>query len=173
MINFKEIKPENLNESAFRLVGSDWMLITGEKDGKVNAMTASWGGFGIMWNKNVAYTVIRPQRYTKEFVDHADTFSLCFFDKKYKEKMAYLGSVSGRDEDKILKSGLSVTHIDDTPCFEEARLIVICKKLYAQYLDPESFLAEGFDNEYYPAKDYHRLYISHVQKIYCRDENKC
>lgn len=171
MNNFKEMKPENLNESVFRIMGNEWMLITGEKEGRVNTMTAAWGGFGVMWNKNVAYTVIRPQRYTKEFVDSADTFSLCFFDKQYKKELGYLGSVSGRDEDKILKSGLSVIYIDSTPCFQEARLVVICKKLYAQYFDPELFLAEGLDGENYPNKDYHMLYISQVQNLYCRDEH--
>ena len=81
MNKLKEIKPEELNESAFKLLGKDWMLITAEKDNKVNTMTASWGGFGVMFDKNVAYIVIRPQRYTKEFVDKADTFSLTFFFK--------------------------------------------------------------------------------------------
>ena len=34
------------------------MLISAEKDNNVNTMTASWGGVGVMWGKNVAYIVI-------------------------------------------------------------------------------------------------------------------
>ena len=65
----KEIKHENFQENAFEMIGKDWLLITAEKDGKVNTMTASWGGVGVLWNKKVAYIFIRPQRYTKEFVE--------------------------------------------------------------------------------------------------------
>jgi flavin reductase (DIM6/NTAB) family NADH-FMN oxidoreductase RutF len=79
MDNYKEIKPEQLDKNIFQLINDGWMLITAKKDDKINTMTASWGGFGIMWNKKVAYTVMRPQRYTKEFVDGSDRFTLCFF----------------------------------------------------------------------------------------------
>jgi hypothetical protein len=85
MFKLNEIKPELIEQNPFKLIGQDWMLITAEKDGKVNTMTASWGGFGVMWAKNVAYIVMRPQRYTKEFVDNSDTFSLTFFDSSYKK----------------------------------------------------------------------------------------
>ena len=132
MSNLREISPKDLNESAFNLIGNEWMLITAAKDGQVNAMTASWGGFGVMWNKNVVYIVLRPQRYTKEFVDASSTFSLTFFHESYKKDLGYLGTVSGRDEDKISKTNLTINYIEDTPAFEEARLTIICKKLYAQ-----------------------------------------
>jgi len=165
MSTFKEIKPEELNKSPFKLIGSDWMLITAEKDGKVNTMTASWGGLGVLWGKNVAYIVLRPQRYTKEFVDNSETFSLTFFDDSYKKKLSYLGSVSGRDEDKIGKSGLTVVHDNNTPYFEEGNLIILCKKLYAQSLKPECFIADELDSMWYPQKDYHTLYVAEVTKI--------
>jgi len=166
--NFKEIKPEQLDKNAFHLINDEWMLITAEKDNKVNTMTASWGGLGIMWNKKVVNIVIRPQRYTKEFIDASDTFSLCFFDKEYKKTMAYIGSVSGRDENKIEKSNLTVKYIDNTPYFEEANLVFICKKLYAQEMKPECFIMTELDSEYYPNKDYHTLYISEIEKIYLK-----
>jgi flavin reductase (DIM6/NTAB) family NADH-FMN oxidoreductase RutF len=93
MNKFKEIKPEELNKSTFKLIGKDWMLITAEKDNKVNTMTASWGGFGIMFAKNVVYIGIRPQRYTKEFVDNSNTFSLTFFDETFRKQLSYLGTI--------------------------------------------------------------------------------
>ena len=165
MSKFKEIKADQFEQSPFKLIGKDWMLITSEKDGKVNTMTASWGGFGVMWGKNVAYIVLRPQRYTKEFVDHSNTFSLSFFDDTYKKQLGYLGSVSGRDEDKIEKSKLTVLHTDDTPYFEEANMTVLCQKLYAQRLKPEYFIEQELDEKWYPDHDYHTLYIAEVAKI--------
>ena len=80
----------------FEKIGSQWMLISAEKDGKVNTMTASWGGVGVLWGKNVVTVYIRPQRYTKEFVDANDTFTLSFFDGNYMKELGYLGKVSGR-----------------------------------------------------------------------------
>lgn len=169
MSKFVEIKPEDLNQSPFKLIGSDWMLITAEKDNKVNTMTASWGGFGVMWGKNVAYIVLRPQRYTKEFVDSSDTFSLTFFDNSFKKQLGYLGSVSGRNEDKLSKVELTVAHSNSTPYFEEANIAVICKKLYAQGFTPESFIAKECDEKWYPEKDYHTLYIAEVEKILIKE----
>ncbi len=170
MDNFKEIKPEQLDKNIFKLVNDEWMLITAEKNNKINTMTASWGGFGIMWNKKVANTVIRTYRYTKEFIDGSSAFSLCFFDEEYKKTLAYLGSVSGRDEDKIAKSNLTTNHINGIPYFEEANMVIVCKKLYAQQMKPECFVIKELDNEYYPKKDYHTLYISEIEKVYIRPE---
>lgn len=163
--NYIEIKPEELNKSAFQMIGNDWMLVTAEKDNKANTMTASWGGLGIMWNKNVTYIVLRPQRYTKEFIDNSGTYSLCFFNNKYKKQLAYLGSVSGRDEDKISKSDLTLTHCVNTPYFEEADTVIICKKLFAQEFTPESFIEKDLIEKNYPNNDFHTLYIAEVEKI--------
>lgn len=165
MNNFTEISPQSLDANTFELIGKDWMLVSAEKEQQVNTMTASWGGLGIMWGKNVAYVVIRPQRYTKEFIDASDTFSLTFFDEIYKSQLGYLGKVSGRDEDKIAKTGLTITHDSDTPYFEEAKLVLICKKLYAQAMQPDCFIADGIDEKWYPNKDYHILYIVEIEKV--------
>lgn len=165
MSDFKEIIPEELNKNTFQLIGTDWMLITAETNNKANTMTASWGGFGIMWNKNVAYIVLRPQRYTKEFIDNSDTYSLCFFDSKYKKQLSYLGTVSGRDEDKISKSNFTLSHFDSTPYFEEAEITIICKKLFAQEFTPDSFINKELIEKNYPNNDFHTLYIAEVEKV--------
>ncbi len=164
MQNYKQIKPEEFNISPFQLIGNDWMLITAQKDGKVNTMTASWGGLGVMWGKNVAYVVIRPQRYTKEFIDNADSFSLTFFDKKYKKTLSYLGSTSGRDEDKIKKSNLTLSYNDNIPYFEEAKTVIFCKKLYAQEYKSECFIDKEIIEKWYN-DDYHTLYIAEIIEI--------
>ena len=85
----KEIKLEEWNENPFKVIGKDWMLITAEKDGRTNMMTASWGGFGIMWGKNVVTVYIRPSRFTKEFVDAGEKFSICIMDEKYRKQLNY------------------------------------------------------------------------------------
>ena len=168
MDNYKEIKPEQLDKNIFQLINDGWMLITAKKDDKINTMTASWGGFGIMWNKKVAYTVMRPQRYTKEFVDGSDRFTLCFFDKEYKKTLSYLGSVSGRNDDKISKCNLTVHLVNDVPYFEEADMVIVCRKLYTQDMKPESFIIKDLDNEFNTKKDYHTLYLSEIERIYIK-----
>lgn len=159
-----EINPKELQANPFQMIDGDWMLITAEKDGQVNTMTASWGGLGIMWHKPVAYIVIRPQRYTKAFVDAADTFSLSILPKEFKKQLQYLGTVSGRDEDKIQKSGLTLATMANTPYFEEANMVFICRKLFAQDYTPDSFIDPGIE-KYYPEKDYHTLYIAEIEKL--------
>jgi flavin reductase (DIM6/NTAB) family NADH-FMN oxidoreductase RutF len=166
---FNEIKPEEIRKNTFELIGRDWMLVTAKKDNKVNTMTASWGGLGILWNKPVSYVFIRPQRFTKEFVDDSDTFSLSFLASKYKKELSYLGSVSGRDEDKISKSNLTLEYSDNTPYFGESNLIIVCKKLYSQDFKPECFIENEIDEKNYSNKDYHTMYISEIKKVLIKE----
>ena len=162
----KTIDPKAFEVSAFKAIGNDWFLITSGNGEKVNAMTAQWGGFGYMWGKNVAYVVIRPSRYTKEFVDETGRFSLSFLPpEQYKKHMTYLGTVSGRDEDKINVSGLQLTKIDGFPCFKEARYVMLCKTLYKQEMEESCFLDHSIVKHMYPDKDFHTLYVAEVEKI--------
>lgn len=165
MPEFAAVKPEDFKVSPFRLIGEEWMLIAAEKDDRVNAMTASWGGLGVMWRMNVAFVVIRPQRFTKEFVDAADAFSLNFFDESHRDALNYFGSVSGRDEDKAAKCGFKVAHAGGAPYFEQARTVVALRKLFAQPYRKESFIDPAPDRDCYPAGDYHTLYIGEVTAI--------
>ena len=161
----KEIKAEDLQKNPFSMIGKEWMLVTAEKDGHVNMMTASWGGVGVMWGKNVAFIVIRPQRFTKGLVDAAETLSLSFLSEEYRDVLNYAGTASGRDEDKVKKSGLTVSHEGDTPYFEQAQTVLLCRKLYRQNLDPAGFYDGGLDQKWYPGKDYHTLYIAEIEKV--------
>ena len=165
MNKFKEIKPQELTNNPFKMIGHDWMLISAKKDDKVNTMTASWGGVGIMWNKNVATIYIRPQRYTKEFVDNSDSFSITVLEDGFKKELSYLGTVSGRDEDKIAKSGLTVAEEDGVPYFDEGKVVLICKKLYAQEMNADSFVEKDLIDKNYPASDFHIMYIGEITKV--------
>lgn len=170
MNRFRQIPATTFEFNPFRAIGKDWMLIAAEKDGKINAMTASWGGFGRIWEKDAAFAFIRQSRFTKEFVDAADTFSLNFLDHdKYAEMLSYMGTVSGRDEDKIAKSSLTPVHFAETPYFDEASFAVICRKMANQLLPPESFLMDWIDKRCYANHDYHTLYIGEAVAILKRD----
>lgn len=161
----KSIKPEELQKNVFSMIGKDWLLVTAKKEDKVNTMTASWGGLGVMWGKNVAFIVLRPQRYTKEFVDAGETFSLSVLGEEYRKTLNYLGTVSGRNEDKVGKSGLTVEHEEETPYFGEADIVLVCRKLYAQQYDPSCFIDKSCDERWYPEKDYHTMYIAEIEKV--------
>ena len=169
-MSFTKINPTDITDNSFKLIGNDWMLITAAgKDNngneKTNTMTASWGGLGIMWGTSVAYVVIRESRYTKEFVDNSDSFSLTFFDESFRAKLGYLGKVSGRDEDKIKESGLTVATIDNTPYFEEAKLVLRCEKLFATPMNKEAFINASIINKWYEGGDYHTLYVAKITDV--------
>ncbi|QSX05811.1 flavin reductase [Sedimentibacter sp. zth1] len=168
-MSFKEISLTDLNENVFNLIGNDWMLITAKDSDGVNTMTASWGGLGVLWNKNVSYIFIRPERYTKKFVDNSEYFSLTFFDEKFKDKLLYLGKASGKNEDKIKESGFELSEIDNIPMFTEARIVLICKKLYSDEIKESSFVYDETIKTNYPNNDFHTLYISEITKILIKE----
>lgn len=128
-------------------------------------MTASWGGVGVLWGKNVVTTYIRPQRYTKEFVDAQDVFTITFFGENYRKALALCGKVSGRDADKIKEAGLTPYFVDGTTAFEEAEMVLVCRKLYADEIKSEKFIATENDERWYPEKDYHTMYIAEITKV--------
>lgn len=168
MNTFKTIQPEELTANAFSAIGKDWMLVTAEIEGKVNTMTASWGGLGVMWHKNAAYIFIRPQRYTKEFVDASSHLSLCVLDENFRKELTYLGTVSGRDEAKIEKAGLTVCHEAGVPYFDQSKIVLVCRKLFCQQLDPNCFVDTTIEPKVYPNKDYHYMYVCEVEKVLVR-----
>lgn len=165
MSEFQVISPDKFDYSPFRMIGQDWMLIAAENEGRVNAMTASWGGLGVIWNKNVAYIFVRQSRFTKEFIDHSDTFSITFYPHKENVKMlGYMGSVTGRDENKIEKMGLTISHYEGVPYIEEASTVMICKKISRVPISPE-FLPDEIKKIHYANEDYHDMYVGEIIQI--------
>ncbi|MCB9015445.1 MAG: flavin reductase family protein [Lentimicrobiaceae bacterium] len=156
------INPLELNENAINLIGKEWMLISAGTPDKLNTMTASWGGLGMLWNRPVVFIFIRPQRYTYEFVEQNDYFTCCFFDKKYNDALHYCGSHSGRDVNKIEETGLRpVKSPSGSIFFEEARISLECRKIAFQDINPDGFLQESIAKNY-PGHDYHRMYIGEI-----------
>lgn len=162
---FEKIDPKALDQNVFSLIGDQWMLITAGKQDQCNTMTASWGGLGVLWGKPVATVYIRPQRYTLEFVEREDTFTLCFFGEQYRKALALCGSKSGRDVDKVKECGFTVATAEGAPYFEEADLVLVCKKAYWQDMDPTHFLDGEIDSKWYPGKDYHRIFIGEIVEV--------
>ena len=169
----KEINCKDLKFNPFNLIGGEWMLITaGNEQTGCNTMTASWGHLGCLWGHNdpSAVVYIRESRYTKQFVDAERYFSLCVMDRSFKKQMAYLGSVSGRDEDKIGKAGLSPVYADDTVYFKEAKLVLICKKVYASEIRKDGIIYKDTIEQCYPQDDYHTMYVGKIERVLVRDE---
>lgn len=167
--NFTVISPAEMNDNVFKLIGNDWMLISASDGTAVNTMTASWGTAGILWNKPVCICFIRPQRYTYEIAERTDRLSFSILDESYRKALSYCGSHSGREGDKFAACGLTAAYAEDgTPYVAESRMVLLCRKLYADdlregcFLDP-SLLAN------YKAKDYHRFYVCEIEKILVRD----
>ncbi len=169
MANLKEIEPSALERNVFDLIGSDWMLVTAGDESKLNTMTASWGALGVMWGKPAATIYLRPQRYTKEFVDSHDHFTLGVFDESWRKQLGYLGTVSGRDEDKIAHAGLTPVFDEAAPYFQEASLVLVCRKAYAQELQDECFIDRSHLETWYPEHDLHTLYIGIIEKALVRE----
>jgi len=153
---------------AHTIWNNKWFLLTAGdfEKGDYNTMTVAWGSFGTMWHKPFAQVVVRPTRYTFGFMEKYDSFTLTAFPKEFKKALSFLGSRSGRDMDKIAESGLTPckSSIVAAPSFDEAELIVECKKMYWQDFTPDNFVDPGID-ENYPQKDYHRSYFGEILTV--------
>lgn len=161
---FKEINIKELKFSPFEKIGKEWMLITAGKEEDFNTMTASWGGLGVLWNKDVAFTFIRPSRYTFEFTEREEFFSLCFFPEEYRNALTFCGRNSGRDCDKVKETGLTPVFIDGVPCFGEASLVLICRKVYAQNMNESCTENEEVKSHYAENESYHTMYVGEIVK---------
>jgi len=172
MDTFESIPLDSLEFNPFTEFGTEWALVTAGDPASWNTMTVAWGGFGVMWNKNVIFSVIRPSRYTYEFMERCESFTLSFFPESFKEVLTYCGSHSGRDVDKAKETGLTPMELKDSSGggsssvgFKESRLAYLCRKIYNQDFDPGLFLDTAIES-HYPEKDYHRLYVGEIVQVF-------
>ncbi len=161
---FNQITPEKYN-GVFDAIGKQWMLITARKpDGSFNTMTASWGGMGVLWNKNVFFCFVRPQRYTHEFTEAADEITLSFLGEEYRNALKFCGSKSGRDCDKVAEAKLTPVRDGSFVYFEQASNIICGKKIYTDKFEKDGFI--GVDPaQWYKDNDYHTIYVCEIVKI--------
>lgn len=169
MTELKEINVQDLKFNPFTMINNEWMLLSAGTAEKSNTMTVSWGSLGVLWNKPVSTVYVRPQRYTLEFLNREPYYSLCVFDEKYRAALTYFGRHSGRDGDKFGPAGLTPVFDQPAPYFKEARLVLICKKLYRQDFKPECILEPSIDGANYPQKDYHKMFIGSIEKVLAKD----
>jgi flavin reductase (DIM6/NTAB) family NADH-FMN oxidoreductase RutF len=170
----KEIPVSELTMNPMTLIAKHWMLVTaGDESRGYNTMTASWGHLGSIWGHNgglpTSVIYVRPQRYTKEFVDREPLYTLCFFPEGYKKALGYLGSHSGLDGDKVAAVGLTPVFGDGFTYFAEASLTLVCRKLYQAPLREEGFLDREVLEDCYPERDFHDLYIGEIVKVLVSD----
>lgn len=179
----KHITPEEWNDNIFHAVGKDWALLSaydpnrvsegnGKNPNEIGTMTVSWGGVGVLWGKNVFFCFVRPQRYTKEFIDAQDTVTLSLFDpERYRGALKLCGTVSGREHDKIAEAGLTArvekaaSNEHGAVVFDEARVTVIGKKLFAQEISKDGFFDRSILAACYPNNDFHTVYVCEIVDI--------
>lgn len=166
-MSFKEISISELSFNPFDKIGRQWMLITAGDEKGYNTMTASWGFMGVMWGKNVIETVIRRSRYTLEFVEKNELFTVSFYPESQREALKFCGTHSGRDCDKADESGLTPYYVDGTTAFEQAEMIFICKKNYSQDMDINALSDEH--RHWYNDGDIHKAFIGEIVKILVKE----
>ena len=161
----EQIAVQSLERNVFETIGKQWMLVTAGSRSKCNTMTASWGGLGVIWGAPAATCYIRPQRYTKEFVDREEYFTLAFFGEEWRKALSLCGSKSGRDVDKVKECGFTVkTAACGAPYFEQADLVLVCRKRFAQEMDPAN-IPQDVKEKWYPNQDYHTMYIGEIVEV--------
>ena len=160
----KEINIRELKDNFVKMISNDWALLTAGKSDDFNTMTVSWGGIGELWNKDVCFVFVRPQRYTYEFMEKNDYFSLSFFGGEYKKELGVCGSKSGRDIDKIQETGFTPVDLGEATGFEQAKVNVVLKKLAYQDMKPDGFVDESIMNNY-ANNDFHRVYVGEIVKV--------
>lgn len=165
----KKIDSRGIDRNAIELIGKDWMLVTAGDFENYNTMTASWGALGELWHKPVAFVFIRPQRYTYEFTEKNETMTLSFFSEEYKKALQICGTKSGRDYDKVAEAGLTPFETETGGvAFREAELILECRKLYADFINKDSFIVPELVEKNYQAGDFHKMYIVEIVNAWKR-----
>ena len=167
---FKEVTAKSLSENFFHTINDEWLLICTEdqENGRMNMMTASWGGIGILWHKEVVYLFVRPQRHTHKLLAEQSRFSVAVLPSEYKDAHKVCGKLSGRDIDKVSETGLSACELDGVVSVAESKLVFTVKKLYEDVLKKEGFLDESLLKNY-PIDDFHTVYVCEIEKVYIKE----
>lgn len=154
----------DFNTNIFEQFDKKWALLTAGTENNFNTMTISWGGLGTLWNKPVASVYVRTSRYTHEFMDKNDYFTISFYPEQYKQILGVLGSKSGRDMDKMKDSGLTAVPVSGSMSFEEAEVTIVCRKLMKQRLEVKE-IPEDIVKALYEGDAPHDMYIGEVVEI--------
>lgn len=160
----KEIGIRELKENFVSMISDQWALLTSGNIQNYNMMTVSWGGIGELWGKDVCFVFVRPQRYTFEYMEKNEYFTLSFYGGEYKKELGICGSKSGRDINKTEVIGFNAIPVGDSVSFKEAKVTVLLKKIAYQDMKPEGMLAPEIMGNY-AAGDFHRTYVGEIVKV--------
>lgn len=167
-MNRQDIDIYDLHIQPHQFFDKGWCLLTAGDfhSGDFNTMTISWGAIGTMWSRPFAFVAVRHSRHTFAFMQRYETFTVSAFPKEYKKALSYLGSHSGREEDKIQTTGLTpqASSVIAAPSFEEAELVIECQKIYADDLNPVHFVDQTI-YDHYPNRDFHRIYYGEILAV--------
>ena len=163
----QKVDVNTLSFNPFQMIGKQWALLGAGDADKFNMMTVSWGGVGELWNKEVCFIFVRPQRYTFEFTEKNDLFTLSFYPKEYHKALSFCGSHSGRDFDKAKETGLTPLFVDGSTAFEQAKIVLVCKKIAGQFMTPDGFYDKSIEKNY-AAGDYHKIYVGEIVSCYVK-----
>ena len=155
------------NIDTFSQFDKKWALLTAGTKDSFNSMTISWGGTGTLWGKPVVTAYVRTTRYTHDFMDNNDYFTVSFYPEEMKKILGVFGSKSGRDIDKMNYEGLTAKLAGESGeaiTFEEAECTLVCRKLFRQRLDEEN-IPEEIVKAYYDGDAPHDMYIGEVVAI--------
>lgn len=150
--------------SIFDMFAKQWALVTAGDMDSYNTMTIGWGGMGTLWGKSVVTVYVKPVRYTHEFLDKNDYFTVTFFPEEYRKDLSWLGSHSGRDGDKVAETALTPVAVGESVGFKEASLTLLCKKIYRQDMDLAAIPAEVAERQY-ATEAPHTMYVGEVVQI--------
>ena len=150
--------------SAFEIYDKEWALLTAGPRQNYNTMTISWGGLGTLWGKPVVTVYVRPARYTYEFMEKNDMFTVSFYPETDRDALTLLGTRSGRDGDTVAQAGLTPAALDGAVTFQEARVTLLCKKIYFQTLDLAN-MPQNVQRIYADDGKPHRMYIGEVVAV--------
>lgn len=164
-MNFTEINIADLSFNPFDKIGKEWYLITSGDLENYNTMTASWGGLGVMWGKNIFTACIRTNRRTFEFAEDNELFTFSFFNDEFKQVLSFCGTHSGYDCDKASDTGLIPVEMDGVVTFKQAELVFVCRKIYSAMLSEDSFIDKSFV-KFYEKDPYHKAYVCEILKVY-------
>lgn len=162
---FQKTELRTIRENAVKMIADDWALVTAGDAAGYNTMTVSWGGLGELWGKDVAFVFIRPQRHTLAFVEENERFTISFFGGAYKKELTYCGRYSGRDVDKAKETGLVPVFGDGITYFEQATVVLKCRKLAKYELSPDGFLDSSIESNYTNG-DYHKVFIAEIEEVF-------
>lgn len=164
----REVEVTKLALEVVDLWMNQWLVLTAGTLDDCNMMTVSWGSIGCMWSKPFAQIVVRPQRHTRKYLEQSASFTLCAFPEKYREDLRTLGTLSGKDGGKLAKTGLTLRGSKriSAPSYHEASLILECRKIYWQDVNPSGFIDKTIQ-DHYQANDYHRIYFGEILAAYC------